>query len=191
MRIRKVCVGPYDNNAYVVACVGTGEAVLIDAANEADRLVVETADVVVAAILTTHGHFDHVAAAAEIAEALDVPFLLSPADAEIAGSIPDGPLPDGSMKVGDLRIDIRQTPGHTPGSACFVTEGVVFSGDTLFPGGPGATRFPYSDFDQIMVSLETQLFTLDDSTLVMPGHGLDTTIGYERPSVPAWQARRW
>lgn len=191
MRIRKVCVGPYENNAYVLACVATGKAVVIDAAADTDRLVAATAGLSVEAILTTHGHLDHVGAARKLAQALSVPFLLDPSDAAIAGTEPDGPLPEDTMELGDVRIEVRPTPGHTPGSTCFVTEGVVFSGDTLFPGGPGATRFPYSSFDQILQSIESQLLPLEDETIVMPGHGLDTTIGAERPAFDEWRNRGW
>ena len=191
VRIRKVCVGPYENNAYIVADARSNVGVIVDAASEAVLLVEESAGIAVRAILTTHGHLDHVAAARETADRLGVPFLMDPADAAIAGIAADGPLPRGRFEVGSLSVDVITTPGHTPGSACFAVPGVVFSGDTLFPGGPGATRFPYSDFDQIIASIETRLFTLDDATLVMPGHGLDTTIGAERPSLEAWRARGW
>jgi glyoxylase-like metal-dependent hydrolase (beta-lactamase superfamily II) len=189
--VRKVTVGPYENNAYVVACRATRKAVLIDAAAEADRLVAECQDVEVEAILTTHGHLDHVGAAREVADRLAGPFRLHEADLPIAEMRSDEPLTEGDLAVGELVLDVRHTPGHTPGSMCIVTEGLVFSGDTLFPGGPGATRFAYSSFDEIIASLERRLFTLDDATLVMPGHGLDTTIGTERPSLGAWVERGW
>jgi glyoxylase-like metal-dependent hydrolase (beta-lactamase superfamily II) len=191
VRVRKLTVGPYENNVYVVACASTGRGVIVDAAAEADKIVSQCRDVNIDAIVTTHGHFDHVGAARDVADQLGVPFRLNEADAEIAGMTIDEPLMPGELAVGDVRLDLRHTPGHTPGSTCLVFEGIVLSGDTLFPGGPGATRFPYSSFDDIMTSLERELFTLANETIVMPGHGLDTTIGSERPALPEWRRRGW
>ncbi len=190
-RIRKITVGAYENNVYVVACATTGKAVIVDAASEPDRIAAAVTDVEPIAILTTHGHFDHVGAAAETARRLGIPFRLHPADAGIAGMTPDEPLHPGAIQVGDLTIDARHTPGHTPGSLCFVVPGVVLSGDTLFPGGPGATSSAHSSFPTIIDSIAQGLFTLDAETLVMPGHGLDTTIGTERPALDEWRERGW
>lgn len=189
--IRKITVGAYENNVYVVACAATGKAVVIDAAFEPDRIAAAVSDLEPVAILTTHGHFDHVGAARETAAMLRIPFRLHPADTEIAGMTYDEPVAPGAITVGELVIDARHTPGHTPGSTCFVIPGVVFAGDTLFPGGPGATRFPYSSFDRIIASITGELFTLEPDTLVMPGHGLDTTIGAEQPSLQVWRERGW
>ncbi|NIT98614.1 MAG: MBL fold metallo-hydrolase, partial [Actinobacteria bacterium] len=156
-------VGSLENNVYIVS--SEGQAVIIDAAAEPERILEATERFHVTAILTTHGHHDHVGAAARVARTLDVPFRLHPADVAIAGMDPDTPLSDGEViRIGTVTLTAVHTPGHTPGSTCFVSDGVVFSGDTLFPGGPGATRFPYSDFDTIMRSLDEHLFTLDDAT---------------------------
>lgn len=191
-RIVKLAVGEYDNNVYVVSCETTKKAVIIDAAAEADRILAETEGYDVGAILTTHGHFDHLQAVDPVKQALGIPFRMHPADLEIAGRSPDLPLTDEQeIEVGSLNLHVVHTPGHTPGSVCFVVEPWLMSGDTLFPGGPGATRWEYSDFGQIMDSLEQRLFTLPDPTVVFPGHGADTTIGEERPELGAWRARGW
>jgi len=191
LAVRKVCVGSWENNAYVLACRSTGVAVVIDAAAEADRVMAATEDLNPLALLTTHGHFDHVGAAREVADRLDIPFCLNEADAETFGLTPDAPLNSGPIGVGELTLTAVETPGHSPGSVCFTIGGLLFSGDTLFPGGPGATAGPGADFPQIMASVEDHLFTLADNTLVLPGHGLDTTIGAERPHLPEWRARGW
>lgn len=189
--VRKFCVGSWENNVYVVACAKTRQAVIIDAAEEADRIVAETSDVTPTAILTTHGHFDHVGAAAEVRDRLEIPLRMHPSDSELADIHPDAPLEDGRIALGETMIDAVHTPGHTLGSTTLLIPGVAFTGDTLFPGGAGATRSPGSSFEEIIRSIEMRLFTLADDTVVMPGHGLDTTIGHEAPALPAWKQRGW
>lgn len=137
------------------------------------------------------GTADHVGAARDVAKRLAIPIKLHSLDWDICPIDPDKPLESGSLRLGSGTLELVHTPGHTPGSVTIVTPGAALTGDTLFPGGPGATRFPYSDFDQIMDSLESQIFSLPDETIVMPGHGLDTTLGTERPALPEWRERRW
>lgn len=189
--IRKVCVGPLENNVYIVACAATGEAVIVDAAADAARILAEASDVTPTAILTTHGHHDHVGAAPEVGAALGVPFRLHPADADLAGLVPDDPLTPGTLTVGRVDLEVIATPGHTPGSVSLALPGIVLTGDTLFPGGPGATRGPGSSFEQILDTIEHELLTLPPENLVMPGHGLDTTVGAEAPSLEEWRRRGW
>lgn len=191
VQIRKIEVGTLGNNCYVVACRQTRSAVIVDAAADPETIKQATIDVAPAAILTTHGHPDHVGAARAVGTDLAIPIRLNSADWDICPIAVDEDLQPGILDIGDASISLAHTPGHTPGSMCLIVEGAVLSGDTLFPGGPGATRFPYSDFDQIMDSLERELFTLPDETTVMPGHGADTTIGDERPELPEWRRRRW
>jgi len=187
-----LAVGPYDNRVYILSCPETKKAVVIDAADEAQRIIAGCQGLEVQAILTTHGHSDHIQAVDAVKAALDVPFLLHPADREIAGRTFDGPLVEGQEhQVGTINLHVIHTPGHTPGSVCFVVEPCIFSGDTLFPGGPGATRWPYSSFGQIMDSIEKRLMVYPDPTIIYPGHGAETTLGRERSQVPEWRGRGW
>jgi glyoxylase-like metal-dependent hydrolase (beta-lactamase superfamily II) len=193
VEIHRVVVGPMDNNVYVVRCVGTGDAVLVDAANEHEQLLQLCKKLGVRRVLETHGHWDHIQAVPALR---DAGYEVS-VTAEDAGMLPsyDQILEDESViEVGRLRLHTIHTPGHTPGSMCFLLEGspVLLSGDTLFPGGPGATKFPGGDFATIIRSLDERLFgPLDAATIVMPGHGADTTIGEERPHLQEWIDRGW
>lgn len=188
----KLVVGAYDNNCYVLACKQTGQAVIVDAADEADRLLDVASGHDVRYVLITHGHHDHVQAVPEVRNRTGAAVGVHRAD---ASSIPSGPdffIEDGQIfEVGNVRLEARHTPGHTPGSTCFVAEGVLFSGDTLFPGGPGNTFGNREAFEKIIESIKNSLFTLPDSTLVLPGHGLDTTIGAEKPHLQEWVQRGW
>ncbi len=197
LEIHKVVVGPYANNVFVLRCRTTGESVLIDAANEHERLLELCQRLDVRRVLETHGHWDHIGAVPAMREAgyevavtaLDAPMLKDVGydvfldDAEI-------------IEVGKLRLQAIHNPGHTPGSISFLIEGspVLFSGDTLFPGGPGNTSNTGNtgdDFATIIDSLDNRLFTLPANTVVMPGHGVDTTIGNERPHLAEWVERGW
>ncbi|MFN2607413.1 MAG: MBL fold metallo-hydrolase [Acidimicrobiales bacterium] len=193
VEITRIVVGPMDNNVFAVRCRRTGEAVLVDAADEAERVLDLCRRTGVTRVLTTHGHRDHIQAVPAVREAgypvgigTDDAPMLAQHDFEIGD--------EEVMEVGDVRVRTVHTPGHTPGSTCFVVEGspVLLAGDTLFPGGPGATKFPGGDFPAIMRSLQDRLFaTLADETVVMPGHGDDTTIGAERPHLQEWADRGW
>ena len=191
VRVLKVEVGDFGNNAYVVACRATNASIIVDAAADAAHIVELAAATDPVAVVTTHGHADHVGAAMDVSKAFDIPILLHRADWELCPVQAHGELEAGEFEIGDSSVRLVHVPGHTPGSVGLVGDGVAITGDALFPGGPGATRFPYSDFDQIMDSIESEFFSLPDDTIVMPGHGLDTTIGAERPSLPEWRDRRW
>jgi glyoxylase-like metal-dependent hydrolase (beta-lactamase superfamily II) len=191
--IHRVVVGPMDNNVYVVRCRETGDAVLVDAANEHDRLLELCQELGVRRVLETHGHWDHIQAVPALRDAgYDV--AVTSADAEMLPSYDQLLEDDTVLKVGRLRLRTILTPGHTPGSMCFALEGspVLLSGDTLFPGGPGATKFPGGDFGTIVRSIEERLFKpFAPDTIVMPGHGTDTTIGSESPHLQEWIDRGW
>lgn len=194
LEVHKVVVGPYDNNVFVVRCRQTNEAVLIDAANEHERLLELCTSLGVRRVIETHGHWDHIQAVPALRDAgyevavssadaprlIDVGYDLFIDEAEV-------------IEVGRIRLRAIHNPGHTPGSVSFLVDGapLLFSGDTLFPGGPGATQFEGGDFDTIIHSIDTLLFTLPAETLVLPGHGLDTTIGHERPHLQEWVDRGW
>ncbi len=188
--VSRVVVGPIDNNAYLVRCERTGMSLLVDAADDFDQLTHLAGDSTVTAILTTHGHWDHHQAADDASHHFAVPALLHPLDRDIAGKAFDA-LETGPLSIGDVSATVVHTPGHTPGSVCVVLDGVVLTGDTLFPGGPGATRFDHSSFPTIIESIRSSLFTLPDETVVLPGHGDSTTIGGERNQLEEWIARGW
>ncbi len=193
VEVHKVVVGPVDNNVFVIRCRETGDAVLLDAANEHDLLLELCQNLGVRTVLETHGHWDHIQAIPAVRDA-GYEVGVTTEDADLLDAY-DYILEDDSViAVGRLRLHTMLTPGHTPGSICFTVEGtpLFFSGDTLFPGGPGATNFPGGDFDQIIRSIDERIFkTLDPDTLVLPGHGEDTTIGAERPHLDEWIERGW
>jgi glyoxylase-like metal-dependent hydrolase (beta-lactamase superfamily II) len=178
-----------DNNVWLWP--GPDGLVIIDAAHSAVEIATAVGGREVAAIVCTHGHNDHVNAAPELAKLVDAPVWLHPSDGMLwdvvhPGHPPDGELVDGQV-VGGLTV--VHTPGHSPGGVCLLTEGTVFSGDTLFKGGPGATGRSFSDFPTIISSITRSLLVLPGPTVVHTGHGDDTTIGAERPHLEEWVAR--
>jgi len=190
--VHSLVVGPLDNNVFILRCRRTGEAVLLDAANEHDVLLPLCRQLGVRRVLETHGHWDHIQAVPALRDAgYDV--AVTAADAPMLASY-DWLLEDDTViEVGDLRLRTIATPGHTPGSMCFRLEGslLLFSGDTLFPGGPGTAVLPGGHFPTILSSIEERLFRLDPDTIVLPGHGSDTTISAERPHLQEWADRGW
>jgi glyoxylase-like metal-dependent hydrolase (beta-lactamase superfamily II) len=193
VEIHQVVVGPVDNNVYVLRCRQTGEGVLIDAANEHTRLLELCRRLDVRRVVETHGHWDHIQAVEAVRDA-GYSVSVTSEDASMLPSYDDLLTDDDVLEVGRLRLRTIHTPGHTAGSMCFRLEGspLLFSGDTLFPGGPGATKFPGGDFPTIIRSIEDRLFSpLPADTLVYPGHGLATTIGTETPHLQEWIDRGW
>jgi len=193
VEVLKFSVGPMDNNAYLLTDTTVGATLLVDAANEAERILDEIGELDLVGIVTTHGHPDHWQALAAVADATGAPTYLHPADADSVPRAADQPLVDGArIRFGAAEVEVIHTPGHTPGSTCLLLGGAhLFSGDTLFPGGPGATFGDAEAFARIMDSLRQRLFVLDDATHVYPGHGDDTTLGRERPSLDEWHERGW
>ncbi|HYM49104.1 MAG TPA: MBL fold metallo-hydrolase [Candidatus Limnocylindrales bacterium] len=191
-RVTTFAVPPYDNNVYVLQDPRAKEAILIDAANEAPRILEELEGLRVTTILTTHGHPDHVQALRSVRGSTHASFACHPDDAPMMPIPPDHRVKDGeTFRFGAHQVRALHTPGHTPGSICFLIDDLLFSGDTLFPGGPGNTSNPNASFETIIESIRSKLFTLPDDTRVLPGHGKATTIGSERPHLDEWIARGW
>lgn len=199
--VTKLSVGPMDNNCYVLTDSDAGTGIMIDAANDAERIMEVIGDVRITAIVTTHGHQDHWQALAEVARATGAAVVHHSADAARIPVTADRAVDHGdTVDFGTATVEIRHTPGHTDGSICVVLSGTaegsppttthVFTGDTLFPGGPGKTQ-DATQFELVMRSLRERLFVLPDDTWVYPGHGDDTTLGHERDELDRWQARGW
>lgn len=193
VEVHRVVVGPVENNVYIVRCRETGDSLLIDAANEHDLLLELCRDLNVRQVVETHGHWDHIQAVEAVRDAgIDV--AVTQADAGMLPSYDQILEDESSVQVGRLRVATIATPGHTPGSMCFAVEGtpLLFTGDTLFPGGPGNTSFENADFATIIRSIDGRLFAaFGADTLVLPGHGAGTTIGTESPHLDEWVARGW
>lgn len=181
-----------DNNVWIVG--DDHEVVVIDAAHQADAITAEVGDRAVRAIVCTHAHNDHVNAAPAVAAATGAPILLHPDDLPLwklahPERLPDGELIDGQIiEVANTVLTVLHTPGHAPGAVCLHAPalGTVFTGDTLFAGGPGATGRSYSDFPTIIRSIRDRLLGLPPETVVRTGHGDATTIGAEAPHLQSW-----
>ena len=199
MIIKSLAVGPIQANCFIIGCETTLTGAVIDPGDDADRIMAEVkkANLHIDHIINTHGHFDHVGGNRRLKDATGAALMIHSLDApmlaqldRMAGAFglnaenspaPDRRLEDGdTVQVGDLRLAVLHTPGHTPGGISLHTNGCVFVGDTLFQGSIGRTDFPGGDFDTLIASIRTKLFTLDDQTTVYTGHGPETTIGAEK-----------
>lgn len=183
-----------DNNVWVLG--NDTECIIIDAAHDGQSILAAVAGRKVLALLLTHAHDDHIGAVSEVSQATGGPSYLHPADRMLWDTVytaaPDHDLAGGDIfTVGGVDLHVLHTPGHSPGSCCFHSPnlGVLFSGDTLFNGGPGATGRSFSDFPTIVDSIRTRLLTLPPETVVHTGHGDDTTIGDEAPHLQDWLDR--
>jgi glyoxylase-like metal-dependent hydrolase (beta-lactamase superfamily II) len=201
LTITKVAVGPMDNNAYLLRCANTGELLLIDAANEPQTLLGLIGDTPLATIVTTHRHGDHTQALEDVAKATGAATVAHTDDAPALPVSPTRLVNHGdTISVGDAQLAVIHLRGHTPGSIALsydaggelADQPHLFTGDSLFPGGPGNTDRNPERFNSLITDLENRIFAdLPDGTWVYPGHGGDTTIGTERPHVPEWRARGW
>ena len=191
--VHRIVVGPMDNNVYVVRCRRTGEALLVDAANEHEKLLEVCQLLGVGSVVETHGHWDHIQAVPAVRDA-GISVGVTAQDAAMLPSYDLVLEDDTVVQAGRLRVRTLATPGHTPGSMCFAVEGtpVLLTGDTLFPGGPGNTSFEGGDFPAIIASIDQRIFSrFDPSTVVLPGHGAATTVGAEAPHLSEWVERGW
>ena len=180
VRIVKVNMGRFMNNGYIVSCPETKEGILIDTPEEAELLLNEVGDVNIKAILITHNHQDHLLGFDEITGSVDAPVGITTADKGPLPKAPEMELTDGQViPFGNRELRVLVTPGHTDGASCFLVGNHLFSGDTLFPGGPGKSRSPEA-LATILESIRSKLLTLPDDTQVYPGHGDDTTIAEAR-----------
>ncbi|HTJ36045.1 MAG TPA: MBL fold metallo-hydrolase [Dactylosporangium sp.] len=195
LEITKLSVGPMDNNAYLLRCRTTGDGILIDAANEAPKLLRLVEPQGIAAVVTTHRHPDHWMALQEVLSATGAESLAHPADAPEIPVVTSTLTEGDTVTVGDCTLEVIHLVGHTPGSIAlyYAPEGGhLFTGDSLFPGGVGNTHGNKADFDSLFHDVTTKIFDrLPDDVTFYPGHGRNSTLGTERPSIPEWRARGW
>ena len=185
--LRKLVVGAYQANCYILGCKNTREGVVIDPGDEVPRILREVARsrLTIRAILITHGHIDHIGGAAELRRATRAPVMIHALDAGALNPGPDAPLVDGQrIQVGTYTLSVIHTPGHSPGGVCFHAPGAVFTGDTLFAGSIGRTDFRGGDYNALIRGVREKIFPLGDALRVYPGHGPATTIGRERATNP-------
>lgn len=189
LRIERLTLGPWETNAYIVVCQKTWTSVLIDAPAEADTILEKLEGTKPQYILLTHNHVDHIGALAELHSRLKVPLAAHALDSKNLEVKPEIQLDDGdTLSVGDLSLDVLHTPGHTRGSLCFKVGRYLLSGDSIFTGGPGATRTP-ADLKQIIESLTAKIFVLPDNTRIYPGHGDSTVLKKEREEFAVFSSR--
>ena len=195
--IRKRAVSDMDNNVYVLACAVTGQALAVDAADDAPAIRALLEGTFPIAVVQTHGHWDHVRAWAALAADPGLEVWGHEGDLPLYPHAPDRLLADGQrLAVGELTIEVLHVPGHTPGSLLLLVEDGsrpwLITGDSLFPGGPGNTSGDVERHRLLMDGLEQRVFArLPDETVVLPGHGDATTLGAERPHLAEWRARGW
>jgi glyoxylase-like metal-dependent hydrolase (beta-lactamase superfamily II) len=190
LRLTKVGpLGPFANNAYVVADRDAAEAIIVDMPSESGRTLEAVRGLRVVSVLLTHTHPDHWAEYDLVKEATGATVFCHPAEQIMPAEKIERPLADGDhLAVGGLSLMVIHTPGHTPGSCCFLVGRHLISGDTLFPGGPGRSNSP-EELQQTIVSIKERLYVLPDETIVLPGHGDTTTIGRSREEYAAFASR--
>ncbi|MBI2865786.1 MAG: MBL fold metallo-hydrolase [Chloroflexi bacterium] len=189
--VYRLVLGPYSANCYLLRCPRTGESVVVDAPAEPESILAACQGVRAGLIIITHAHIDHIGALPALGQALRAPVAAHPAEAANLPLPLDRLLHNGDiLEVGSLSVKVVHTPGHSPGSICLLAGQHLFSGDTLFPHGPGHTRNP-TDFRQVVDSIRERLFLLPDDTLVYPGHGEGTVLGREKEEFANFSQRPW
>jgi glyoxylase-like metal-dependent hydrolase (beta-lactamase superfamily II) len=181
VELKRLEVGSFENNCYILICPHTREGVIIDPAAEAEKIIRAIQGASVKYILMTHGHMDHIGALEEVQDATHAPVGIHEQEALALRRKPDFFLQDGQvLTFGEVSLKALHTPGHSPGAVCFLSGKTLFSGDTIFPNGPGNTSIPRADSQEILRSIRSKIFTLPDDTIIYPGHGLETTVGREK-----------
>lgn len=189
IRIETMQLGPWGTNTYIVACQPTRESLVVDAPANASKIIKSLEGTSPRYILLTHDHSDHTGALAELRSRLKVPLAVHPADSRSQKNPPEISLKDGdTITLGNIELEVRHTPGHTPGSLCFLAGKYLLAGDTIFPGGPGKTWSP-GDFKQIVDSIKEKVFSLPDDTVICPGHGERTTVGQAKEEYAVFASR--
>ena len=189
VRITRLELGPFGTNGYVMVCQATGDSILVDAPAEAGEILRRLEGTNPKYIVLTHNHFDHIMVLNELKSELKIPVAAHPKDAVNLPSPLEVELGDGeTIDVGQVKVKVLHTPGHTPGSLCLLVGKYLISGDTLFPGGPGKTGTP-ADLRQIIDSLVTKIFVLPDDTEVYPGHGTPTVLAKEKEEFAVFASR--
>jgi len=189
IQLERIETAPFGTNAYIIICKATRESVLIDAPGEATQIEERLKGTYPKYILITHNHMDHTGALKILKSRLNVPIAIHSSDADYLPSSPDIMLTDGKIVTfGNVELTVIHTPGHTPGSLCFLTGKYLISGDTIFPGGPGKTDTP-DDFKQIVKSISEKVFVLPDDVLVYPGHGDSTVLKKEKEEFAIFSSR--
>lgn len=190
IRIERLELGQWQTNAYIIVCTRTMESAVIDAPDRADVITDSLKGTIPQYILLTHNHRDHVGALAKLRAGLGVPLGANALDAGNLSSPPERLLNDGDiLPLGRLKIEVRHVPGHTPGSLCFRVGRYLFSGDTVFPGGPGHTGSPEA-FRQIVKSIRERILVLPEDTQVYPGHGEATELKREKEEIALFSSRQ-
>ena len=191
--LKRLVVGPYQANCYILAYKETKECLVIDPGGDVYRIIgeVNRSEFKVVYILITHGHIDHIGGAEELRRITRAPVFIQPLDAPGLNFKPDGNLYDGQkINLGNYRISVLHTPGHSSGGVCFHALGAVFTGDTLFAGSVGRTDFPGGDHHRLIEGVVKRVFPLGDELRVYPGHGPASTIGRERSTNPFFTSRQ-
>ena len=189
IRIDKLTLGPYETNTYIVVCRKTGESLVVDAPARASEIIESLSSTQPRFILLTHDHYDHTGVLVSLRSRLKVPLATHVASSYQLKTPPEILLKDSdSISLGNLRIDVLYTPGHTPGSLCFKVNKYLLAGDTIFPGGPGRTE-SLDDFKKILASIKDKIFRLPDDTMLFPGHGGGTTVKKAREEYTVFASR--
>ena len=180
VQIERLELGPFDTNAYIIVCQLTKESLLVDAPGDGPKVLERLRGTTPKYILITHDHWDHLGALSQLASVLKVPIAAHAGDSDNLPLAPEVILKDGDViTFGNEKLHVLHTPGHTPGSVCFLSGKYLISGDTIFPGGPGKTATP-SAFEQIVDAITRKIFVLSGDTRVFPGHGDSTLVGKEK-----------